>query len=187
MSTGDKTADVKEQEKSIWTVGRKTFKSMFTQDLRMAEKNPIVYSRYSKTTYDPDAKITEEPWTSCIINIKKLIAEMEGINKSLLGSLATNKARSQSKPKVKPYYTPEDVNDKTLVFESRFESGNLNLAIKMSDNEYNLMLQNDINTNGHTQWFYFRVTNTFKGQTVKLNMLNLAKPDSLYNYGMKVL
>lgn len=86
-----------------------------------------------------------------------------------------------------PYYVPEGPEDKTLVFESRFESGNLNLAIKMADDEYNLLLQNDINTNGHTQWFFFRVSNTFKGHKVKFNMLNLSKPDSLYNHGMKVL
>jgi len=92
-----------------------------------------------------------------------------------------------SKETVEPHYTPTDANDKTLVFESRFESGNLAMAIKMSDEEYNLMLQNDINTNGHTQWFYFRVSNTKEGQKVKFNILNLCKPDSLYNYGMKVL
>ena len=49
-----------------------------------------------------------------------------------------------------PYYTPEDEKDNTLVFESRFESGNLLAAIKTSENEYDLILQNDINTNGHT-------------------------------------
>jgi hypothetical protein len=38
----------------------------------------------------------------------------------------------------------------TLIFESRFESGNLLAAIKISDREYDLILQNDINTNGHT-------------------------------------
>lgn len=85
------------------------------------------------------------------------------------------------------YYTPESSEDKTLVFESWFESGNLNLAIKSSNEEYNLILQNDINTNGHTQWFFFWVGNTTKGKSVKFNILNLAKPDSLYNYGMKVL
>jgi len=31
------------------------------------------------------------------------------------------------------------------------------------------------------------VDNTRKGHTIKFNMLNLAKPDSLYNYGMKIL
>ena len=60
-------------------------------------------------------------------------------------------------------------------------------AMKISDNEYDLVLQNDINTNGHTQWYFFRVANTFKGLTVKFNILNLAKPDSLYNYGMRIL
>ena len=39
-----------------------------------------------------------------------------------------------------------DNNDKTLLFESRFESGNLYLAQKVTDNEYNLLMQNDINT-----------------------------------------
>lgn len=43
-----------------------------------------------------------------------------------------------------------DPTDKTLLFESKFESGNLYLAQKVSDVEYNLLMQNDINTNGHT-------------------------------------
>ena len=33
-------------------------------------------------------------------------------------------------------------------------------------------MQNDINTYGYTQWFYFRVTNTFKGKKVFFNILN---------------
>jgi hypothetical protein len=51
----------------------------------------------------------------------------------------------------KPYYTPLDRNDATLVFESRFECGNLGLAIKISDNEYKLLLQNDSITKGYNQ------------------------------------
>lgn len=53
-----------------------------------------------------------------------------------------------------------DPEDKTLLFESKFESGNLYLSQKVSDSEYNLLMQNDINTNGHTQWFYYQVKNT---------------------------
>jgi cytosolic carboxypeptidase protein 2/3 len=48
------------------------------------------------------------------------------------------------------YYKPSGPDDKTLVFESRFESGNLLCAIKVSETEYDLVLQNDINTNGNT-------------------------------------
>jgi len=50
-----------------------------------------------------------------------------------------------------PYYIPKTISDKTLIFESRFESGNLLLAVKVSDNEYKLMLQNDSLTKGNTQ------------------------------------
>ena len=85
------------------------------------------------------------------------------------------------------YYFPQGPTDKTLVFESRFESGNLLIAFKVSDYEYDLVLQNDINTNGHTQWYFFRVSNTKPGMTVRFNIINLLKPDSLYNQGMRVL
>ena len=47
-------------------------------------------------------------------------------------------------------------------------------------------MQNDVNTQGHTQWFFFRVMNTKAGHRVKFNILNYSKPDSLFNYGMKV-
>jgi hypothetical protein len=53
-------------------------------------------------------------------------------------------------PPILPFYSPYGPNDKTLIFESRFESGNLAMAVKHSLHEYNLILQNDINTTGHT-------------------------------------
>lgn len=65
--------------------------------------------------------------------------------------------------------------ENTLRFESRFESGNLFIALKAQENEYNLLMQNDINTQGHTQWFYFRVQNMKKNQTVKFNIINYVR------------
>lgn len=87
------------------------------------------------------------------------------------------KAKRQSEMKMilesdSATYQLTDTNDRTLLFESKFESGNLYIAQKVSDSEYNLLMQNDINTQGHTQWFYFRVQNTRKGQSVKFNILN---------------
>ena len=61
---------------------------------------------------------------------------------------------------IKPFYTKKDAFDRTLVFESRFESGNLAAALKVDDSDYYLALQNDVNTLGNTQWFFFRVSNT---------------------------
>ena len=90
---------------------------------------------------------------------------------------------------LKPYYKlkePTD-QDKTLLFESRFESANLRKAVKISDFEYDLYLKNDYGTSGFTQWYYFRVQNTRKDKTYRFNIVNLMKPDSNYSQGMKPL
>lgn len=49
------------------------------------------------------------------------------------------------------------------------------------------MLQNDINSKGNTQWFYFQIKNTTSGLDVAFNIVNFTKKDSLYNFGMKIL
>lgn len=86
-----------------------------------------------------------------------------------------------------PYYQPSFKNDHTLVFESRFESGNLRRAIQVYEFEYDLILKPDYMTRGFTQWYYFRVSNTCAGRTYRFNIINLLKPDSLYNHGMRPL
>lgn len=73
------------------------------------------------------------------------------------------------------------------MFESRFESGNLRRAIQVYEFEYDLILKPDYNTRGFTQWYYFRVSNTVAGRTYRFNIINLLKPDSLYNHGMRPL
>lgn len=47
---------------------------------------------------------------------------------------------------LKPYYIKESDSDQTLVFESRFESGNLRRAIKTGPASYNLILKYDHET-----------------------------------------
>ncbi|XP_074086748.1 cytosolic carboxypeptidase 2 isoform X3 [Macrotis lagotis] len=77
--------------------------------------------------------------------------------------------------------------DDTLQFESRFESGNLQKAVRVDTYEYELTLRTDLYTNKHTQWFYFRVQNTRKEITYRFTIVNLLKPKSLYTIGMKPL
>lgn len=67
------------------------------------------------------------------------------------------------------------------MFESRFESGNLRRAIKISEYEYDLILKYDYGTTNYTQWFYFRVGNTRKDVTYKFNIINLIKNESSYS------
>lgn len=77
--------------------------------------------------------------------------------------------------------------DKTLVFESRFESGNLRKAIKVNPYEYELYMKNDYGTQSYNQWFYFRVQNTRAGATYRFHLTNMMKPTSTYNNGMRPL
>ncbi len=95
-------------------------------------------------------------------------------------------SKSKETKNVSQFYTPTIDNDTTLIFESRFESGNLLAAFKISDNYYQLVVQNDTNTNGYFQWFFFRVTGGKKGQVVHFNIINLMKEYSLFNRGMKL-
>ena len=77
---------------------------------------------------------------------------------------------------LKPFYTLKNKNDNTLIFESRFESGNLLCAFRTEDeNSYQLYLQNDTNTTGYIQWFFFRVSNTKKGRKVNFNIINMLR------------
>ena len=46
-----------------------------------------------------------------------------------------------------------------LQFNSDFESGNIDAAIRISEAEYDLFMRVDSNTKGHTNWYYFEVKN----------------------------
>ena len=52
---------------------------------------------------------------------------------------------------------------------------------------FDLILQNDVNTKGHNQWFYYQVQNTRKNHKVRFNIVNLLKKESLFSYGLKPL
>ncbi|KAL5032450.1 hypothetical protein BDV3_001017 [Batrachochytrium dendrobatidis] len=79
------------------------------------------------------------------------------------------------------------LDDDTLIFDSRFESGNLQMAIKISQFEYDLILQTDINAQRgkHNQWFYFSVQKMIPNVPYKFNILNMSKPASQFNHGMQ--
>ncbi|TNV86432.1 hypothetical protein FGO68_gene10605 [Halteria grandinella] len=92
--------------------------------------------------------------------------------------------------KLRPYYRlgRGGESDETLVFESRFECGNLRKSVQVDRYEYELQLKTDTNSSSnYTQWFYFRVSNTRKDKQYTFHITNFVKPDSLFNNGMKPL
>ncbi|CAI2382279.1 unnamed protein product [Moneuplotes crassus] len=86
-----------------------------------------------------------------------------------------------------PYYVLQGEEDTTLIFESRFESGNLRKAVQLSEFEYDLFLRNDYNSQGYIQWYFFKCSNIKEGVKYTFHLKNFFKSDSLYNQGMKPL
>jgi len=76
-----------------------------------------------------------------------------------------------------------------LKFDSNFESGNLELAVKVCDNEYDLYLQSDINVDRgqHNQWFFFSVSKMVPNVVYKFNIINMTKAYSQFKSGMQPL
>jgi hypothetical protein len=68
-----------------------------------------------------------------------------------------------------------------LIFDSRFECGNLSMASKIED-QYFLLLHNDVNTNGYTNWFYFTIKPKKIGK-YKLAIVNYGKAGWPFNSG----
>ena len=105
-----------------------------------------------------------------------------------ISSLGLDRPKTTFGNKLKSFYTLKNKNDNTLLFESRFESGNLLCAFRTEDeNSYQLYLQNDTNTTGYIQWFFFRVSNTKKGRKVNFNIINMLRKKCIYSHGLKIM
>jgi cytosolic carboxypeptidase protein 2/3 len=73
----------------------------------------------------------------------------------------------------------------SLIFDSKFESGNLDQVVMISSYEYDLYMRPDTNTGTHMHWFYFSVTGFAGTQTVKFNIVNFSRSSPLFKAGMK--
>ncbi|KAM4749036.1 cytosolic carboxypeptidase 4 [Rhinophrynus dorsalis] len=77
----------------------------------------------------------------------------------------------------------EDMN--CLKFYSKFESGNLRKVIQVREYEYDLIINADVNTDQHHQWFYFEVSSMRANVPYRFNVINCEKWNSQFNYGMQ--
>ena len=79
--------------------------------------------------------------------------------------------------------------DDNLTFNSKFESGNLRMAVKHNNNEYDLIIRPETNCIRNYQWFYFSVKENKKltNPIIKFNIINLTKKSILFNENIRVL
>lgn len=78
----------------------------------------------------------------------------------------------------------KDYRGEDIVFNSKFESGNLNAAVRVSSKEYWLYMREDTNTHGLRQWFYFEAR-ARKTCRIRLRVYKFSKRYSLYREGMR--
>eukprot|EP00471_Norrisiella_sphaerica_P008009 CAMPEP_0184499568 /NCGR_PEP_ID=MMETSP0113_2-20130426/41829_1 /TAXON_ID=91329 /ORGANISM="Norrisiella sphaerica, Strain BC52" /LENGTH=988 /DNA_ID=CAMNT_0026887507 /DNA_START=297 /DNA_END=3263 /DNA_ORIENTATION=+ len=102
-------------------------------------------------------------------------------------TLLTSHIRNGKERQMVPYYELQGVTDTTLVFESRFESGNLLRAYQLSECQYELQLRPDLGTNSNMQWFFFKVSNTRMKLDYRFIISNFYKSSSLFSEGMRPL
>jgi hypothetical protein len=95
------------------------YKKSFTD----GNQNPIVFSKFGKKFYGSDEKFDPNNFQQLIrtCNLKRLFKA----NSQLAQLKGDKKFTDEVSYPSGNYYRPLDSNDKTLVFESRFESGNL--------------------------------------------------------------
>ncbi|XP_042895363.1 cytosolic carboxypeptidase 1 isoform X2 [Parasteatoda tepidariorum] len=77
-----------------------------------------------------------------------------------------------------------DQQSEYLQFESRFESGNLRKVFWKGGGVYDLILNPDINSKTHIQWFYFEVSGMKANYPYTFNIINMEKSTSQFNEGM---
>ncbi|XP_028814191.1 cytosolic carboxypeptidase 4-like [Denticeps clupeoides] len=82
------------------------------------------------------------------------------------------------------YQSPSDQQD-SLRFFSKFECGNLRKVMHIRRHEYDLILNADVNTSQHHQWFYFEVSGMVANVPYRFNIINCEKVNSQFNYGMQ--
>ena len=97
----------------------------FNQDNQKPRK--LVYDCYEKSLYNPKFEYCKEVEfiTDTSFQNYPLIASGKGAPKK--GYIN----RLKLKPKIEPYYIKSNKDDDTLLFESRFESGNLRRAVQV--------------------------------------------------------
>ena len=87
-------------------------------------------------------------------------------------------------------FIPEPRNEKEakIIFDSKFESGNLRMAIKLNSeiaNEYDLIIRKDYNYEKNYSWFFFSIESD-RETDIKLNLLNLTKKKIMFDEKEKI-
>ena len=177
--------------KKIYTIEEQNLKNLYNMNLykNLPPSNILVYTDNENDAeelkllgqpinYDYLTKILQ----SDISNIENFFDEKNGV--------FLDKKNENHYDFKKLSYIPEqkNSNDAKIIFDSKFESGNLRMAIKLNsdiDNEYDLIIRKDYNCEKNYSWFFFSIE-CDRECDIKFNILNFIKKKIMFDEKEKI-
>lgn len=144
---------------------------------------------------EADCRPSIQPAAEPIIRESRALLDCEAEEYEELDVLTRRHVYEYNQPSV---FKTSGAPDDTLVFDSLFESGNLQRAERIfraapksgspprfPQQEYELVIHPDVKNGAYRQWFYFEVRNGRPGITYRFALINLAKSGALFGQGLQ--
>ena len=192
ISKEDGITESEEGKKSkIYTIEEQNLKNIYNINLykNIPPSNILVYTDNEN---DPDElKLLGQPINyDYLIKILQCdISNIENFFDEKNGNFLDKKYDTHFNFK-KLSYVPESKNSKEakIIFDSKFESGNLRMAIKLNseiENEYDLIIRKDYNCEKNYSWFFFSIESD-RETDIKFNILNFIKKKIMFDEKEKI-
>jgi len=177
--------------KKIYTIEEQNLKNLYNMNLykNLPPSNILVYTDNENDAeelkllgqpinYDYLTKILQ----SDISNIENFFDEKNGV------FLDKKNENHYDFKKLTYIPEPKNSNDAKIIFDSKFESGNLRMAIKLNsdiENEYDLIIRKDYNCEKNYSWFFFSIE-CDRECDIKFNILNFIKKKIMFDEKEKI-
>ena len=177
--------------KKIYTIEEQNLKNLYNMNLykNLPPSNILVYTDNENDAeelkllgqpinYDFLTKILQ----SDISNIENFFDEKNGV------FLDKKNENHYDFKKLTYIPEPKNSNDAKIIFDSKFESGNLRMAIKLNsdiENEYDLIIRKDYNCEKNYSWFFFSIE-CDRECDIKFNILNFIKKKIMFDEKEKI-
>ena len=178
-------------EKKIFTIEEQNLKNIYNINLykNLPPSNILVYTDNENDAeelkllgqpinYDYLIKILQ----SDLSNIENFFDEKNGVFLDKKNEIHYNFNKLNFIPESK------NNNDAKIIFDSKFESGNLRMAIKLNsdiENEYDLIIRKDYNCEKNYSWFFFSFFSD-RETDIKFNILNFIKKKIMFDEKEKI-
>ena len=177
--------------KKIYTIQEQNLKNTYNMNLykNLPPSNILVYTDNENDA--EELKLLGQPINYDYL-VKMLQSDMSNIENFFdeKNGVFLDKKNENNFDFKKLTYIPEpkNSNDAKIIFDSKFESGNLRMAIKLNsdiDNEYDLIIRKDYNCEKNYSWFFFSIE-CDRECDIKFNILNFIKKKIMFDEKEKI-